>query len=91
MRVALRIRVWLAGRDGVCRRRLERVRSEHRLGELEQRGGGAGWTKREHVFVKVTGVADGPARAPKRRGRVARKARSSGEIALRGLQRILQR
>jgi hypothetical protein len=37
-----------------------RAWSEQRVGELEECCHGAGWAKREHVFVKVLRLADGP-------------------------------
>jgi hypothetical protein len=46
--------------------------------ELEQAGSDAGGSKREHVFVKVLGLADGAAGIVWGAGRGGRKARQSG-------------
>jgi hypothetical protein len=72
-------------------RLLGRLRREHRVGELQQGGGSAGWAKREHVFVKVPGPADGLAEGSPSDGPRDEKPCPYGESASRNLQRILQR
>jgi len=91
MRVAGRrggLRVSLRGLFGHV---LERVRSEHRLGQLKQRSRGAGWTKREHVFVKVPAAADGPVRTARRERQQGGNARHNGKFGRERLQAILHR
>jgi hypothetical protein len=77
------------GRVVICG--VERVRGEHRFGELQERNGRARWAKWEHVFGTVPLSADGPPgllQGPSAPARIARGSRRSGAWRL---QWILQR
>jgi hypothetical protein len=59
------------GRGAVVRFESWGRRRKQSVGELKERGRYVGWTKREHVFVKVPGSADGPGVGVSRVGDVA--------------------
>lgn len=75
---------------GAVRTGARRRRREQRVGDFEQPRGDVGWAKREHVFVKVPGSADGPWGVLSAPRMEARKPRRHGEFGRRMLQEILQ-